>query len=65
MIPARLLPMLLPALFRGVGEAVEVVYAPPAFTIARRNVGTLDIERLHVGTLDIARKHVGTLEVER
>lgn len=24
MIPARLLPMLLPALFRGVGEAVEV-----------------------------------------
>jgi hypothetical protein len=48
-----------------VGEAVEVVYAPPAFTIARRNVGTLDIERLHVGTLDIARKHVGTLEVER
>jgi hypothetical protein len=49
----------------GVGEEVEVAYSAPAFTIARRNVGTLDIERLHVGALDVARKHVGTLEVER
>lgn len=49
----------------GLGEAVEVAYVAPAFTISRRNVGTVDLERLHVGTLDVARKHVGTLEVHK
>lgn len=47
------------------GAVAAAAYSAPAFTLARRHVGTLDIHRERVGTLDIARKHVKTLEVER
>jgi hypothetical protein len=49
----------------GTGEVAAAAYYPPQFSVARLNVGTLDLERVHVGTLDVARKHVKTLEVER
>lgn len=69
MIPAYLLLLLIDdsGLYSGieVGEVEGAAYYPPRFTIARRNVATLDIERLNVGTLNVARRHVGVLEVER
>jgi hypothetical protein len=54
------------ALWKG-GETVAAAaaYYPPQFSVARLNVGTLDLERVHVGTLDVARKHVKTLEIDR